>query len=320
MKKATLVVVMMMLVAFCAEAQRPHTTNPMKEHLEALNAIKNADSLQKELDRLTTGEQEDDHLIAYQYFIKNADQERADKLKAVILQKFPRGSMAKQTMIEKITGEPDLLERDRLFSKMAEERPDEEFGYLPFMMAQDFANVGNEANMTKYANIYARSAVDGKGNPVSKEFIYSLVAEGMIRTNPDIAAKYLKGGMEENKKSLDQMLAEGGSDSNLLKRAKSNYYNATNSYVDALLKGSDPEKGYVIAADMYKKLKSDPTEERSLFLINRKSIYVCIAIYKPFQRSFSIRGKRVAFGFHFTSDYRSFKTDLLGSKRERRRI
>lgn len=253
------------LTLFVGKAQQFRGDTTLKQQLATLNAISDPKQLSVKLNELQQGNIEENYLVAYNYYTSKGLETEAENLQKAILKKFPKGKFALQQKIQQISGIADLEEKDRNFIALYKDYPEENFGFLTFSMSQDFAAKGNDEKMRFYADLYVKGATDGKGNPIAKESIYAMMARSMVQSNPDLAAGYLKYGLDTSKKSLDEMENSAAADQNLLSRAKNNYFSFLTSYVFALANGKDPEKGYEQAKKAYFSFKADEkVDPRSL--------------------------------------------------------
>ncbi|GGH06644.1 redoxin domain-containing protein [Sphingobacterium alkalisoli] len=264
MKKFFLTIVSACLL-IAAYGQQQGKGNSIRQRLTELNMVSDENELDKKLTELVSGANEEDYLLAYYYYANKDLTDKAEITKQLIQRKFPDGQLVMQGKMQEIDELTDLKEKDKRFIALFEKNPNGNYAFLAYSLAQEFAAKGNEEKMKFYADIYAKGATDGKGNSVKKENIYAMMAGGMVQTNPDAAARYLKVGVEDAKISLDNMLAEANPDENVLMRAKSNYYGVLSSYVHALSLGSNPEEGYRLAHKSYSELQSAEATDARLF-------------------------------------------------------
>lgn len=250
---------------FTAKAQQANTGNTIRQRLAELNTITDPTALTAKLKELQQGTVEENYLVAYSYYSSKGMTEPAENLQNEILKKFPKGRLALQQKIQEIGEISDLDARDKSFVEFYKEYPDENFGFLTYSLSQDFAARGDDAKMRFYADIYGKGATDGKGNPIAKETIYAMMAGSMVQTNPELAAGYLKYGVDAAEASLAEMKASSSPDPNLLSRAQNNYFAVLTNYVTALSNGKDVEKGYQEAQKAYLAIQEDKkADPRSL--------------------------------------------------------
>lgn len=263
MKKIILTIAAAGLLTLSHAQQRGNAKNT-RERLSEINAITDPKQLDRTLKELLSGTNEEDYLLAYSYYTSKREEDKVSTTKDLILKKFPEGQLAVQEKIQAISGITDLGEKDKRFMELYAKHPDAGYAFTAMFIAQEFAAKGDEAKMKFYADIYAKGVTDGQGNKIPIERAYASVAGPMIRSNPDVAAKYLKAGVDYAKTSVDEMLTSEKPDENLLQRAKSNYYSVLSSYTNALALGSNPESAFQFIGTIYADLIADSKSERHL--------------------------------------------------------
>ena len=277
MKKLFLTVAVALSI-FLAQAQQNGQPNTMGERLRALSAIENPSDLQNELTKLTTGENEENHLLAYYYYGNNGQEKKAEEIKTQILKKFPKGQLAFQERMDAVSGLNDLDEKEAAFVQLRQEFPDQSTGFFAFDMAREYAMKGNEQKMVEYIDLYAETATNGSGNKINKDVLYGSAARGLLPSNPDAAARYLKSAVDNAKQALAEAEQTNGANNNMLGRAQGNYYVLLGNYIQSLYSGSNPESGYELAKVSHEQIKSKQnTDPRYISFIEGEYLNALIA-------------------------------------------
>lgn len=333
MKKIILTAIAAFLIAGAQAQQRNEAMANMRQRMAELNAISDQSVLTSKLKTLQESESEGDHLLAYNYYMSNSITEKAEEARQLMLKKFPEGRLAQQMRLQQVNDAKDLEEKDKLFLELYAKYPNASYGFLPFNIAKEFASKGNEEKMKFYADLYVKGATDGRGNPIPKESAYASIATSMVSSNPDVAATYLKYGMEESKAALDKALSDSNSNDNRLTRAKNNHFVMLSSYMYALSNGKDAEKGYQLAHEAYEAYKKDPSIDNRIMdpmerayahtLIKTKRYKEALPlIEKIIGRGESgeglLDGLKVAYlALHGeNADYESYKSNLLSEQKQ----
>lgn len=271
--KRILLTVLSALLLVGAKAQQSNALKPMRQRLTELNSITDAKTLENRLKELQDGEDEENYLLAYNYYATKGIAEQAGKAQKIILEKFPEGKLALQQKVQQIAELSDLSEQDKSFSELYRKYPNANYGFLTYSLSEAFAKKGDDAKMKYYAGIYAQASTDEKGNPIKNEAVYAIVARSMVEVKPDLAASYIKYGVDAAKESLDEMKALENPEENLMMRAQHNYFNILTSYIYALANGSNAEDGYQQAYQAYNALQNDKkVDSRIVKLI--ESVYI----------------------------------------------
>lgn len=264
MKKMILTVLAAVML-LTVQAQQGTGAKDMRQRFIELNNIEDEKVLGEQLNSLMNGTAEEDLLLVYYFYSNKGEDLKANEVKEKIVQKFPAGELVFQGKLRSIDELQDIDAKGNEFNALYAEFPEQSYGHTAYSLAEAFAAKGDELKMKRYADIYASKVADAQGNPIRKEFIYANVAGALVGKNPDAAARYLKEGVADAKRMLEERAADVSIDSNRVMRTRSNYYGLMVTYINALTKGSDPESGYKLAHQTYDELKGTSDISQELF-------------------------------------------------------
>ncbi|WP_293931831.1 TlpA family protein disulfide reductase [Sphingobacterium sp. UBA6645] len=295
MRKIVLTVVAAFML-LTAQAQQNTAAKDMRQRFTELNNIQDEKLLAEQLKSLLQGTAEEDYLLVYYFYSNKGEETKAEEVKQVITQKFPEGQLVFQEKLQAIDALTDLEVKATQFDALYAKYPNQSYGYTAYSLAQEFAAKGDETKMKHYADIYASKVTDGRGNAIRKEAIYANVAGALVNVNPDAAAPYLKEGVEEAKRGLDEQLADTAADPNRVLRARNNYYGLLVGYINALTAGSNPEAGYTLAKQTVDGLKATGNTEEGLLSYLESSYLQSLMATKRFSEALPLMEKAVKEG------------------------
>lgn len=263
MKKVILTCGLIAMLMIAGAQERKVSTT--RERYAALVEIKDNKALKSSLAKLIKSKAEDDQMLAYIYYSRNNQDEKANELKQSMIKAFPKGQFASDLKIEEIRVIKDLDEKAAQFQKLLKENPNANVGFEMHTMAMLYADRGDVAKMKEYTALYRNYARDRNGNPIPEKESLASMAMYLVPKNPQAAIPLLADGLDVLRGSLNQ--PEEGETDEIRKqrrsRAEQNYYSMMSSYIEALLQTDKKSEGLQLVSALLKELK-DKREGRIL--------------------------------------------------------
>lgn len=256
--KRNKILIILVIVAMCSclNIYAQEHNNIVENAFKKISAIKDPKKKSKELMQLSLKGSEVEANLAYdvsEYELPDSDLTK--QIRKNIFLRFPKGKIVFNEKVNEILQKGDLYEKDHALVKLLDEFPTQRVGFPAYMLAMDFANLGDEQRMRRYVKQYTDEVRDANGNKFSEETVLPRIAGVMVKSNPLAAINIIGPAIEKAKKDIATEAGDPAVNLEMLERSRNNYYGLVVSYVEALSNSGDVEKAYQIAAELLDEAK-----------------------------------------------------------------
>lgn len=240
---------------FAASAQEKGTNNK-RERLKSLLEMKEGKDLTSSLKSLEKSKDEEERMLAYAYYSRKDQDEKANTLRQHIIAAFPHGRFALEQKAREISQLASLEEKDAKFQALLKEYPDAPVAFEMYNMAVAYADKGNVDKMKEYALLYKNYARDRNGNAFDDRKVFAGLADFLARLNPKAAIPLLADGLDYERSALAKPEEGETEEIRAQRRARgeTTYYHMLASYASALLQTERKAEGLQLTAAMRQEL------------------------------------------------------------------